>query len=95
MKKFLLALLFVVNVAHAEEEWWETPNTSGGKIVLLNSPCNNRTEQTTLKRMFAAHREGLTIWGCWNFWSGQVHVIYDDGKTYTYDPAGFVRKTAP
>jgi len=94
MKWLLLSLCLLAGTVHAEE-WWESANTSGGKIVLLDSPCINRPEATTMRRMFAAHKTGLTYWGCWNYWSDQVHVIYDDGQSYTYDPALFVRRTSP
>jgi len=92
MKKLLIALMLICGTAHAQEEWWESANESGGKIVLLGYECSSRPEQKTLKRMYAAHKNGQTTWGCWNFWSDQVHVVYDDGASYTYDPALFVRK---
>jgi hypothetical protein len=95
MKKLLIALLLVAGVAHAQEEWWESENESGGKIVLLSYDCTSRPEAKTLKRMYAAHKNGQTYWGCWNFWSDMVHVVYDDGKSYTYNPEWFVRKTKP
>ena len=94
MNKLLIALLLVTGVAHAEE-WWESDNESGGKIVLLNAPCTPRPDATTMKRMYAVHKKGMTYWGCWNFFSGQVHVLYDDNLSYTYDPELFVRKTKP
>lgn len=93
MKKLLIGLLLVTGAAHAEE-WWESANNSGGKIVLLNNACANRPEATTLKRMFAAHGDGRTWWGCWNFFSGQVHVVYDDGASYTYNAELFERKVS-
>jgi len=92
MKKLLIALVLVSNLAYAEEEWFEALNSSGGKIVLLNTACISRPETTTLKRMYAAHINGQTYWGCWNYWSGQVHVVYDDGASYTYNPELFTRK---
>lgn len=94
MKRLLIALMLISGFANAEE-WFESANESGGKIVLLTSECSSRPEQKTLKRMYAAHKTGATVWGCWNYWSEQVHVIYDDGQSYTYDPALFVRKTKP
>ena len=93
MKKLLIALTLICGVANAQEEWWEGSNESGGKIVLLNNSCDVRPEAKTLKRMYAAHKNGQTSWGCWNYWSEQVHVIYDDGASYTYNPEWFVRKT--
>jgi hypothetical protein len=93
MKKLLIALLLVSAPVFAQgEEWWESENESGGKIVLLSYDCTSRPETRTLKRMYAAHKNGQTYWGCWNYWSDMVHVIYDDGKSYTYNPDLFVRK---
>jgi hypothetical protein len=94
MKKLLLALMLVSSVVHAQEEWWESENESGGKIVLLPYKCS-RAESTTMRRMYSAHKNGKTWWGCWNFWADQVHVVYDEGQSYTYDPTLFVRKTKP
>lgn len=95
MKKLFIVLCLMASPAYAEEEWWESLNKSGGKIVLTNEPCTVRPDAKTLKRMFTNHRNGETYWGCWNYWSDQVHVIYDSGDSYTYDPALFSRKTAP
>ena len=95
MNKLLITLMLVSGFAQAAEEWFESTNESGGKIVLLNSECINRANQNTLKRMYAAHKNGQTYWGCWNYWADQVHVIYDEGQSYTYDPTLFVRRTKP
>ncbi len=93
MKKLLL-LLLIAPMAQAEE-WFEGPNQSGGKIVLLSYACDVRPEAKTLKRMYAAHSTGRTVWGCWNYWNDAVHVVYDDGESYTYDPNLFVYKQTP
>jgi hypothetical protein len=95
MKRLLIALMFVSAFAQAAEEWFESLNESGGKIVLLSYECTSRPDQKTLKRMYSAHKNGQTYWGCWNYWADQVHVIYDEGQSYTYDPALFTRKTKP
>lgn len=92
MKKILIALMLIWGTAHAAEEWWESANESGGKIVLLGYGCTSRPEATTMKRMYAAHKNGQTYWGCWNYWNDAVHVVYDDGASYTYDPNLFTQK---
>lgn len=92
MKKILIALMLICGTAHAAEEWWESANESGGKIVLLGYGCTSRPEATTMKRMYAAHKNGQTYWGCWNYWNDAVHVVYDDGASYTYDPNLFTQK---
>ena len=95
MKGLLLALCLVAGVVHAEEEWWESGNEAGGKIVLLQNACRTDGTLKTMRRMFATHKNGQTMWGCWNYWTDQVHVVYDNGDSYTYNPALFTRKTAP
>ena len=90
MKKLLLALLLVSN-AYAED-WFEGPNKANGKIVLLTTPCQQRPDATTLKLMYSTGDTGKTLWGCWNYWSGAVHVVYDSGETYTYSPELFIYK---
>jgi hypothetical protein len=92
MKKLLIAMMLICGTAHAAEEWFESANESGGKIVLLSYGCTSRPEATTMKRMYAAHKNGQTVWGCWNYWNDAVHVVYDDGASYTYDPALFTQK---
>jgi hypothetical protein len=94
MKKILFILALLSTSAHAEE-WFESANESGGKIVLLTYGCTSRPEATTMRRMYAAHRNGQTIWGCWNYWNDAVHVVYDEGQSYTYDPTLFVKKGKP
>jgi hypothetical protein len=94
MKKLLTLLLIVSSFAYADE-WFEGLNQSGGKIVLLTDPCSPRPNAKTLRRMYAAHANGKTLWGCWNFWNESIHVIYDDGESYTYDPNIFVYKKRP
>ena len=94
MKKILLIFALLCTTAHAEE-WFESANESGGKIVLLTYGCTSRPDATTMKRMYAAHKNGQTTWGCWNYWNDAVHVVYDDGQSYTYDPNLFSRKGKP
>jgi hypothetical protein len=93
MKKLLLVLLLVSGAVHAKEEWLESDNEGGGKIVLLPNECPNVPK---LKRMYAYTKSGETIWGCWNFWTGMIHVVYDKtGSSYTYNPELFVVKSNP
>lgn len=93
MNKLLFALLLISSVAHAKEEWLESENEGGGKIVLLSYDCPNAPK---LKRMYAYTKTGETIWGCWNYWTGMVHAVYDKtGASYTYDPELFVVKSKP
>jgi hypothetical protein len=94
MKRLFLLLILLCSTAHSEE-WFESANESGGKIVLLTYGCTSRPDATTMRRMYAAHKSGQTIWGCWNYWNDAVHVVYDDGASYTYDPTLFIKKGKP
>lgn len=93
MKKLLVALMLLCGTVHAEE-WWEGENKSGGKIVLLFSECTVRPEAKTMLRMYSAHINGQTWWGCWNYWSDQVHVVYDSGESYTYEANLFQKRVS-
>ena len=93
MKKILFMLVLLCTTVHAEEEWFESDNEGGGKIVLLTYECPGAPK---LKRMYAYTKSGGTIWGCWNYWTEMVHVIYDKtNASYTYDPSLFVRRVKP
>ncbi len=89
MKRLILLLLFIVLPAHADQ-WLETTNQAGGKILLLNSRCSDR--YPTLYLMMATLPTGRTIYGCWGYFSDMVHVVYDDGQTYSYPPSIFELK---
>ena len=88
MKKLGIFLFFLCSFAIAED-WFERPNRANGKIVLLSGACTPRPDATTMRRMYTTTDSGSTIWGCWNYWAGAVHVVYDDGQTYTYPPELF------
>jgi hypothetical protein len=88
MKKLLIVLLFAVTSVHAEQ-WFESNNTGGGKIVLFKTKCEGRERGMI---MLAYISGGKTINGCWWYFGDKVHVVYSDGDTYTYDPNAFVLK---
>jgi hypothetical protein len=84
MKKLILCLLLVAGVCHAEE-WMETVNEAGGKILFLPALC---TGSTTGRMVIASTRDGTTIHGCWYFFADMIHVVWvgQGGKTSAYDP---------
>jgi hypothetical protein len=77
-------LLLFCSATHAEE-WMETVNEAGGKILFLNSLCAN---STTGRMVIASARDGTTMHGCWYFFADMVHVVWigQGGKTSAYDP---------
>jgi len=89
-KKLFVALLLTVGIAHAEE-WLEATNKDGGKILLFTSRCSE--QYPNLRLMMTSTRQGQTFYGCWAYFSEQVHVTYQDGTSYMYDPAIFSHKT--
>jgi hypothetical protein len=90
MKKLLWALTLVPCLVWGEE-WLEAGNKDGGKIILLTAKCD--AKYPSLRLMMAIASTGQTVRGCWAYFSDMVHVTYDDGTAYTYDPAIFEYKT--
>jgi hypothetical protein len=43
--------------------------------------------------MMVSSGTGQTFRGCWAYFSDKVHVTYDDGTSYMYDPEIFEYKT--
>lgn len=84
MKKLLLMALLVAGVSHAEE-WFETQNEAGGRILFLSSTC---TESTQGRMVIATMRDGSTVHGCWYYFADMVHVVWigQGGRTSAYDP---------
>lgn len=84
MKKLIFCLLLVSSVCRAEE-WMETVNEAGGKILFLPALC---TGSTTGRMVIATMRDGGTIHGCWYFFADMIHVVWigQNGKTSAYDP---------
>lgn len=95
MRKLFISLLLVANFGYAEEIWFESANEAGGLIILTVEKCRKEKPDTTLRQMYSIGTGGVTIWGCWNYWNDQVHVVYDSGRSYTYNPELFVKKTRP
>ena len=93
MKKLIFCLLLVTGVCHAEE-WMETINEAGGKILFLNYTC---PDSTTGRKVIASSRDGSTMHGCWYFFADMVHVVWtgQGGKTSAYDPKTLVYKKSP
>lgn len=88
MHKFILALLFITPFAYAER-WLESTNDAGGKIILLQTNCDNSGNG---KLILASAPAGQTIRGCWYYFAEMVQVVYTDGTIYTYDPKNFIVK---
>jgi hypothetical protein len=81
MKKLLLALILVACSSARAEIWLETANESGGKILLLQQECSGSKG----KMVIATGSNGKNVNGCWYYFADMIHVVYQDGSTYSYD----------
>lgn len=90
MKKIIAMLLLVCGAAHAET-WFEMPNKSGGKILLLMTKCSDVKDGRVV---IATSPDGTNSTGCWWYFADMVHVAWSEGsiKTSSFDPAGFTLK---
>jgi hypothetical protein len=88
MKRLLLALLFVPLVATAEE-WLETSNAAGGKILLLQNKCRGGKEG---KMVISTTPSGPNIHGCWYYFAEMIHIAWESGNTSSFTQEDFVYK---
>lgn len=87
MKKLLIiAALLFCTVAHAEI-WLEMPNQAGGKILLLQSKCDG-----TGRLVIATTKEGESVSGCWYSFADMIHIVWENGKTSSFEPQYFIAK---
>ena len=88
MKKLLIALLLVCSAANAEK-WGETRNGLGGKILLLMTTCDAKTDGRVA---ISTNPAGTNISGCWFYFSDMVHIVWTDGTVSSYDAGVFAVK---
>lgn len=90
MKKLILCFALLAGIAHADE-WMETNNEAGGKILFLPQKCSG-TE--TGRMVIANARDGTTMHGCWYYFAEMVHVVWtgQGGKTSAFDPKTLIYK---
>ena len=91
MKKLLIALLLLSGNASADE-WLEAPNQLGGKLLLLKAKCSSKPDETG-RLILGTGGNGKNIRGCWYFFSDMIHVVWDDGTTYSYPKDMFVYRS--
>jgi hypothetical protein len=95
MKKAIIfwVLLANLNFCYAEE-WMETTNEAGGKILFIQTLCSG---STTGRMVIATMRDGNTIHGCWWYFADMVHVVWEgqNGKTSAYDPKTLSYRKTP
>ena len=84
MKKLIFFCALLANPAFADE-WMETPNNAGGKILFLSEKCHGTD---TGRMVIATMKDGGTVHGCWYYFAEMVHVVWtgQGGKTSSFDP---------
>lgn len=94
MNKAILILFGLLAGACQAEEWLETNNEAGGRILFLNYGC---PEGNLGRKVIATMRDGGTVHGCWYYFADMVHVVWigQGGKTSAYDPKTLVYKKQP
>ena len=90
MKKLIFFCVLLANPVFAEE-WLEAPNKLGGKILLLQSKCSSASNETG-RTVIGTGGDGKNIMGCWYYFSDMVHVVWNDGSTYSYPKDIFIYK---
>lgn len=87
MKSALIMVALALAAGSAQaEKWLEVTNKSGGKLILTTEPCRDKP---ALRAMMATAPNKPTIFGCWAYIAGEVHVVYDDGDRFTYPADAF------
>jgi hypothetical protein len=94
MKKLLLILTLLTTSVHAEE-WLETRNEVGGKILFLLSHCGN--DKDSGRMVIATIPNGDTVNGCWFYFADMIHVVWtgQGGKTSSFDPKKLDHRKTP
>lgn len=88
MKKWILAWSLILGpclVAHAEQ-WMEMDNQAGGRILFLRSECGLGSRESGGLLVISTTPSGDSLRGCWFFFAGMVHVVWEDGKTSSFEP---------
>ena len=85
MKKLLWSLVLVPCLVWGEE-WLEMDNRAGGKILFLKGSCALGKKDGQGKTVIATTPDGDNINGCWYYFAGMVHVVWEGGKTSSFDP---------
>lgn len=88
LKKWVLMLALVCNLAHADT-WGEAKNNAGGKILLTPTPCKGKDAGHIA---FSTSAAGVNITGCWFYFADMVHILWADGTSSSYDGNTFTVK---
>jgi hypothetical protein len=88
MRKLIWALVLVPCLVWGEE-WLELDNSAGGKILFMKNTCGIGKKETQGLYVIATTPTGDNIAGCWYYFAGMVHVVWENGKTSSFEPKDF------
>jgi hypothetical protein len=88
MKKLILMLALVATAAQAET-WLEMPNEAGGKIILMQDKCQGKNEG---RFVIATTPKGDNVMGCWWYFSDMIHIVWNNGRTSSFEPSSFTAR---
>lgn len=87
MKKALISLILVAANSFAAVPVAELTNIAGGKIILTEGLCRNRTE-AWLAYATDPTNATSTMTGCWVYDGLFFHILWDRDNKITSYPAG-------
>lgn len=73
-------MMLMAGSVHAEK-YLESYNKAGGKILLTGIPCK---DTPSMREMLSTAPSKPTLFGCWAYVMGEIHVVYRTGDKYTY-----------
>ena len=62
--------------------------TAGGKIILMFNDCRGGKG----KMVIATSKTGDNYNGCWYYFTDMVHIVWEDGRTSSFEPNDFTVK---
>ena len=83
VKKLLLILLLVCGSANAEILAL-LRNQAGGIMYFTDAQCATESNPYW-KIIYSTISGGQTVWGCWFYSDGMVHVRWQNGNTSAFD----------
>lgn len=89
MKKILICALLLLSQSAWAEAWLEMANQAGGKILLLSGKCRGKEEG---RMVITTTPSGDNLGGCWYYFADMVHIVWDNGKTSSFNPNDFTYK---
>lgn len=89
MKHLIFAAMAAISFNAAAEVRFEAETTNGGSVVLTMRACSG---ESVLKDAYLIAPGGQTMNGCWGYFDDRIHVVWNDGSRFSYDPGHFRKR---